>query len=363
MRNICDYSKEELKEKLLEIGEKPFRNKQVFDWIYHKGVVNFHEMLNLGKESAEKLAQNFEVLRPIVNKEQISQDGTRKWLIGFADFKEAETVFIPEVTRGTVCVSSQVGCTLTCKFCHTGTQKFVRNLTSGEILGQVMLVRDKLQEWPTPGLNDIRKISNIVLMGMGEPLYNFENVAKALEIIMDPEGINLSRKRITLSTSGVVPQFESCARRLGVNLAISLHAVRNELRDILVPLNKKYPIEDLLEECRKYASICPNQKITFEYVMLKGVNDFDYDAKELVRLIRGIPAKINIIPFNPWPGSNFECSEKNRIERFAEIIRDAGYPSPVRTPRGQDILAACGQLRSDSIKASKSILQEVMTEA
>lgn len=359
--NIYDYSLEELAAKLIQLGEKPFRAKQIWGWLYNRGISGFEEIHNLGKDLIENLSQNFEIVKPLINKEQISVDGTRKWLLGFRDFKEAETVFIPETSRGTVCISSQVGCTLTCKFCHTGTQKFVRNLTPGEILGQFILAKERLGEWPGSDLN--KKISNIVMMGMGEPLYNFDNVATALKTIMDSEGINLSRKKITLSTSGVVPKMIECAEKLGVNLAVSLHAVRNNLRDMLVPLNKKYPIEDLLAECRKYAAICSSQKITFEYVMLKGINDSDQEARELVRLIRGIPAKINIIPFNPWPGSDFECSDKSRIEKFAEIIRDAGYISPVRTPRGQDIFAACGQLRSESVRESKSISNKLSAEA
>jgi 23S rRNA (adenine2503-C2)-methyltransferase len=285
--------------------------------------------------------------------DQKSTDGTRKWLLRFSDGQEVESVHIPEEDRGTLCVSSQVGCTLTCKFCHTGTQKLVRNLSAPEIVGQVMVARDQLREWPSP--KDGRLLSNIVMMGMGEPLYNFENVAKALKIVMDGEGISISKRKITLSTAGVVPMIHRCGAELGVNLAISLHAVNDELRDRIVPINKKYPLADLLEACRTYPGLTNARRITFEYVMLKDVNDSPAEARELVRLLQEIPAKVNLIPFNPWPGAPFECSTPEAIKRFSDIVFDAGYASPVRTPRGQDIMAACGQLKSESIRQRRSV--------
>ncbi len=353
---IIGLSREELIQAVEQLGEKPFRAKQLWNWVYNHGVQHFHEMTNITKSLQEKLEQHFTLARPAVSRDAHSLDGTRKWLLKFPDNQEAETVHIPEENRGTLCVSSQIGCTLTCSFCHTGTQKLVRNLSAGEIVGQLMVARDALGEWPST--QETRFISNIVMMGMGEPLYNYENVAKALKIIMDGEGISLSRRRITLSTSGVVPMIEQCGRELGVNLAISLHAVTNELRDVLVPLNKKYPIAMLLEACRHYPASSNSKRITFEYVMLNDVNDSPADARKLVQLIRGIPAKVNLIPFNPWPGSQYECSSWQRIQAFATIVNDAGYASPVRKPRGDDILAACGQLRSESIRQSKSILRQ-----
>jgi 23S rRNA (adenine2503-C2)-methyltransferase len=292
------------------------------------------------------------VARPAVSRALASLDGTQKWLLRFSDGQEVESVHIPEEDRGTLCVSSQVGCTLTCKFCHTGTQRLVRNLEAAEIVGQVMIARDALGEWPSPA--EDRQITNIVMMGMGEPLYNFDNVAKALKIVMDHEGLSISRRKITLSTAGVVPMIRRCGAELGVNLAISLHAVSDELRDVLVPLNKKYPIAELLDACRTYPGSSNARRITFEYVMLKGVNDTPAEARELVRLLAGIPAKVNLIPFNPWPGAPFECSSDAAIAAFADIVNAAGYSSPVRTPRGRDILAACGQLKSESVKLSKS---------
>lgn len=352
---LIGLSREELVAAMNDLGEKPFRAKQIWNWVYNHGVKNFHEMTNVTKALQERLDQHFTLARPALSQDHHSLDGTRKWLLKFADGQEAETVHIPEESRGTLCVSSQIGCTLSCSFCHTGTQRLVRNLTAGEIVGQVMIARDALGEWPST--QETRFVSNIVMMGMGEPLYNYENVAKALKIIMDGEGISLSRRRITLSTSGVVPLIEQCGEELGVNLAISLHAVTNELRDKLVPLNKKYPIEMLLAACRSYPASSNSKRITFEYVMLKDINDSLADARRLVQLIRGIPAKVNLIPFNPWPGTEYECSSWTRIKAFAEIVNDAGYASPVRTPRGDDILAACGQLRSESIRASKSILK------
>jgi len=357
--NLIGLSYKELEEQLVSIGEQPFRAKQLWHWLYHQGIAEFSLMSNINKELKAKLEEHFTINRPVISRNHISFDETQKFLLQFADRQEAETVYIPEDDRGTLCISSQVGCSLTCKFCHTGTQKLVRNLSSYDIVSQVMVARDILGEWPTP--SDNRKISNIVLMGMGEPLYNYDNVAKAMQIVMDSHGIALSKRRITLSTSGVVPMMERCGKELGINLAVSLHAVTNELRDYLVPLNKKYPLEELLAACRNYPSASNAKRITFEYVMLKGVNDSDQDAKELIRLIKGIPAKINLIPFNHWPGSNFECSTQERIQAFAEIINKAGYASPVRKPRGRDILAACGQLRSESIRESKSKLKKILT--
>jgi 23S rRNA (adenine2503-C2)-methyltransferase len=352
--NIIGQSREDLNGIIQEHGAPRFRAGQLWHWLYHRGARSFEEMANMPRSLRNDLENNYAIERPAVATAQVSTDGTQKWLLRFQDGQEAETVHIPDVERGTLCISSQVGCTLTCKFCHTGTQKLVRNLTAAEIVGQLMVARDVFSEWPTPF--EGRYISNIVMMGMGEPLYNYDHVAKALKIIMDHEGISLSRRRITLSTSGVVPMIQKCGEELGVNLAISFHAVRNDLRDVLVPLNKKYPLEALLDACRAYPGASNARRITFEYVMLKGINDTPADAKELVRLIRGIPAKINLIPFNPWPGSGFECSTPQAINAFAEIVFRAGYSSPVRMPRGRDILAACGQLKSASQRVSKSRL-------
>jgi 23S rRNA (adenine2503-C2)-methyltransferase len=330
------------------------RANQLWHWIYYRGARDFGVMTTLAKDLRERLDLYFQIGRPEARRDLKSSDGTRKWLLAFADGEEAECVHIPEEDRGALCVSSQVGCTLTCRFCHTGTMKLVRNLDAGEITGQVMLARDGLGEWPSP--KDGRLLSNIVMMGMGEPLYNFENVAKALNIVMDNEGIAISKRRITLSTAGVVPMIERCGAELGVNLAISLHAVRDDIRDQLVPLNKKYPIADLLKACANYPGLSNARRITFEYVMLKGINDTDAEARELVRLLKGIPAKVNLIPFNPWPGAPYECSTDERIARFSDIVFQAGYSSPVRTPRGRDIMAACGQLKSASVKKSKAEL-------
>jgi 23S rRNA (adenine2503-C2)-methyltransferase len=339
-----------------EKGAK-MRSSQLWHWIYYRGARDFSTMTTLAKDLRERLAKNFQVGRPDAAKDLKSSDGTRKWLLKFADGEEAEAVHIPEDDRGALCVSSQVGCTLTCRFCHTGTMKLVRNLNAAEIVGQVMLARDCLEEWPSP--KDGRMLSNIVMMGMGEPLYNFDNVSKALKIVMDNEGISISKRRITLSTAGVVPMIERCGAELDVNLAISLHAVRDDVRDLLVPINKKYPIKDLLEACAKYPGLSNARRITFEYVMLKGINDTPADARELVRLLQGIPAKVNLIPFNPWPNAPYECSSNNTISQFSEIVFNAGYSSPVRTPRGRDIMAACGQLKSASVKRSKAdILRE-----
>jgi 23S rRNA (adenine2503-C2)-methyltransferase len=355
-RELVGLSRDEVAAEMAAIGEKPFRAKQVWHWIYHQGVTDFAKMSTVARPLQERLAERFVIGRPDVAIEQESTDGTRKWLFRFRDGQEAETVYIPDrhEDRGAVCISSQVGCTLSCRFCHTGTQKLVRNLGAAEIVGQFMAARDAYGEWPSPQGETPRLLSTIVLMGMGEPLYNFENVAKAMRIVMDGEGIGLSRRRITLSTSGVVPLMDQCGEELGVNLAISLHAVNDELRDELVPLNRKYPLEELLAACRRYPGASNARRITFEYVMLRDVNDSEAEARELVRLIAGIPAKVNLIPFNPWPGSNYEPSTGNRLARFARIVQDAGFASPIRAPRGRDILAACGQLRTDSTR-TKSV--------
>jgi 23S rRNA (adenine2503-C2)-methyltransferase len=346
-KNLVGLSREQLVEELKLINEKPFRAKQLWHWIYHQGVTDFGIMTNIGKPLREKLKTGYEVRKPEIGLEQTSSDRTRKWLVKLEDGNEAETVYIPEDDRGAICISSQIGCTLTCTFCHTGTQRLVRNLTPAEIVGQFMLARDSYDEWPTP-TNGGRMISNIVMMGMGEPLLNYENVAIALKIIMDGEGIALSKRRITLSTSGVVPLIEQCGRELGVNLAISLHAVNDELRDILVPINKKYPLKELMQACQTYPGSSNARRITFEYVMLDGVNDSEAEARALLQLVKGIPAKFNLIPFNPWPGSTYECSKREVIQRFSQILLDGGYSAPIRVPRGRDIMAACGQLRSES---------------
>ena len=332
-------------------GLPAFRARQIWRWVWRHGVTEFSDMTDLGKPVRETLAARFIISRPRVTSRQVSKDGTIKWLLKFPDGNEAETVYIPEDDRGTLCISSQVGCTLTCSFCHTGTQKLVRNLTVAEITGQIMLAMDELGEWPAT--QDGRKLTNIVLMGMGEPLFNYDHVATAMRITMSNEGIGLSKRRITLSTSGVVPEIFRTGEELGVNLAISLHAVRDELRNELVPINRKYPLEVLVDACRRYPGLSNARRITWEYVMLDGVNDSDDDAKALIKLIRGIPSKINLIPFNPWPGSVYTCSSKTRIDRFSKIVMNAGYASPVRTPRGQDILAACGQLKSASERARR----------
>ena len=353
-KNLVGLDRAELAAEMAAFGAEPFRARQLWHWIYHRGVTSFDAMTSLAKTFRAELAERYEVVRPAVSRDLASVDGTRKWLLRFPDGQEVESVHIPEEDRGTLCVSSQVGCTLTCKFCHTGTQRLVRNLEPAEIVGQVMIARDALGEWPSPP--EDRQITNIVMMGMGEPLYNFENVAKALKIVMDHEGLSISRRKITLSTAGVVPMIERCGAELGVNLAISLHAVSDELRDVLVPLNRKYPIAELLQACRTYPGSSNARRITFEYVMLKGVNDSPADARALVRLLAGIPAKVNLIPFNPWPGAPFECSTDAAITVFSDIVNAAGYSSPVRTPRGRDILAACGQLKSESVKLRKSEL-------
>ncbi|HUN46495.1 MAG TPA: 23S rRNA (adenine(2503)-C(2))-methyltransferase RlmN [Stellaceae bacterium] len=361
-KNLVGLDRAELAGEMAAFGAEPFRARQLWHWIYHRGVTSFDAMTSLAKSFRAELAGRYEVARPAVSRDLASVDGTRKWLLRFPDGQEVESVHIPEEDRGTLCVSSQVGCTLTCKFCHTGTQRLVRNLEAAEIVGQVMIARDALGEWPSPP--EDRQITNIVMMGMGEPLYNFENVAKALKIVMDHEGLSISRRKITLSTAGVVPMIERCGAELGVNLAISLHAVSDELRDVLVPINKKYPIAELLQACRTYPGSSNARRITFEYVMLKGVNDSPAEARQLVRLLAGIPAKVNLIPFNPWPGAPFDCSTDAAITVFSDIVNAAGYSSPVRTPRGRDILAACGQLKSESVKLRKSELLKLReTEA
>jgi 23S rRNA (adenine2503-C2)-methyltransferase len=362
MINLVGLDRAEIAAALIVAGEPEktarMRANQLWHWLYYRGAKGFGEMTSISKELRRRLEVRFTVARGEVARDQRSVDGTSKWLLRFADANEVESVYIPEEDRGALCVSSQVGCTLTCKFCHTGTQKLVRNLTAAEIVAQVLTTRDRLQEWPTPSDGKPRLLSNIVMMGMGEPLYNYENVAKALKIIMDNEGIAISRRRITLSTAGVVPMIERCGRELGVGLAVSLHAVSDALRDEIVPINRKHPIAELLQACREYPRSSNARRITFEYVMLKGVNDSIADARQLVRLIAGIPAKVNLIPFNPWPSAPYECSTPDAIRKFAEIVNAAGYSSPVRTPRGRDILAACGQLKSESLRAKGQTLRQ-----
>ena len=350
--NLVGLSRDELTTQIMALNLPPFRAKQIWHWIYHRGAKSFDDMTTLARPLRAELEGRFVIGRPTVADRQISNDGTSKWLLGFADNSKAETVYIPEEDRGALCISSQVGCTLTCQFCHTGTQRLVRNLTAGEIVGQMLIARDAYREWPAEGNG--RRLSNIVMMGMGEPLYNYESVKQALLIIMDVEGIQISRRRITLSTAGVVPRIADVGRDLGVRLAISLHAVTDELRNKIVPLNRKFPIAELLKACRAYPTAKNSRRITFEYVMLKGVNDSPADAKALVRLIAGIPAKVNLIPFNVWPGAPYECSSTAAIATFAEIINRAGYSSPVRVPRGRDIMAACGQLKSASERVRRS---------
>jgi 23S rRNA (adenine2503-C2)-methyltransferase len=368
--SLVGMDRDELAAALAEAGvperQRRMRVQQLWHWLYVRGVSDFNDMRNVSKELRTELAARFSIIRPEIVEEQISNDGTRKWLLRFAPRGagrpvEVETVYIPEEGRGTLCISSQVGCTLTCSFCHTGTQKLVRNLQADEILAQLLVARERLGDFPdrdTPAGAIVpaegRKVSNIVMMGMGEPLYNFEEVKKALLIAADGEGLSLSKRRITLSTSGVVPEIYRTGAEIGVMLAISLHAVNDDVRDMLVPINKKYPLKELLDACRAYPGLSNARRITFEYVMLKDVNDSLDDAKELVRLLKGIPAKINLIPFNPWPGSNYQCSDWETIEAFADYVNRAGYASPIRTPRGRDILAACGQLKSESERLRKS---------
>lgn len=375
---LLGLSKEDVQSALATIGVKEkqlrMRANQLWHWLYFRGTTDFNDMTTMSLSLREELKEHFTIERPDIVSEQISVDGTRKWLMALKPLNprekapEVECVYIPESDRGTLCISSQIGCTLNCSFCHTGTQRLVRNLTAGEIIAQIMLAKDRIGDWPETeaedktGLPDAeRKITNIVLMGMGEPLYNFENVKAAMKLAMDDDGLSFSRRKITLSTSGLVPEIKKCGDEINVMLAISLHAVRDDLRDILVPINKKYKIAELLDACRNYPGASNARRITFEYVMLKGVNDSLADAKELVRLLAGIPAKINLIPFNPWPGSPYECSDWEQIEAFAEIVNKAGYASPVRTPRGRDIMAACGQLKSlsEKLRASDSDLNKI----
>ena len=341
---------EQMQAALVEHKLPGFRAKQLWHWIYHRGVRDFESMGNLPKDMRALLTEKYSIDRPVVETEQRSADGTIKWLLVMADGQKIETVFIPTDERGTLCVSSQVGCTLTCRFCHTGTQPLVRNLGSHEILQQIMHARDVLGEWPGAEDKQGRDLTNIVMMGMGEPLYNYDNVAQALKICMDENGLGISKRRITLSTSGVVPQIAQCGEELGVNLAISLHATTDELRSSIMPINNKYPLAALLEACRTYPGVTAQRRITFEYVMLDGVNDSDEDARRLAGLLKDIPSKVNIIPFNDWEGSGFKCSAPERIQAFAKILTDAGYDAPVRRARGDDILAACGQLRSESVR-------------
>jgi 23S rRNA (adenine2503-C2)-methyltransferase len=364
--NLTGLSRTELAQALVEAGvvrpEKArMRASQLWRWIHHYGVTDFAAMTDVAKETRAALAEHFSLARPEVVERQISQDGTRKWLIRMAAGIEVETVYIPDVGRaGALCVSSQVGCTLNCTFCHTGTQALVRNLTAAEIVAQVQVARDDLGEWPSP--KEDRRLSNIVFMGMGEPLYNLDAVAQAIDIIADNEGIAISRRRITVSTSGVVPELKALGERTQAMLAISLHATNDPLRDELVPLNKRYPIADLMAAIRAYPGLSNAKRVTFEYVMLKGVNDDPADARALVKLLAGVPAKINLIPFNPWPGTVYECSDWGTIEAFAAILNRAGYASPIRTPRGRDILAACGQLKSESEKARASARRRAAAE-
>lgn len=361
--NLIGLSRDQLRDALIEAGapdkQMKMRVSQLWGWLYQKGVSDTDLMTNLSKDFRAFLAENFRIARPEIVTRQVSVDGTRKYLLRIDGGHEVEAVYIPEEDRGTLCISSQVGCTLTCTFCHTGTQKLVRNLTPGEIVGQILVCRDDLGEWEHAGREaaDKRLLSNIVLMGMGEPLYNTDNVRDAMKIAMDHEGLSLSRRRITLSTSGVVPEIIRAGEEIGCMLAISFHATTDEVRDKLVPINKKWNIEALLDACRNYPKLSNSERITFEYVMLKGVNDSNADAKRLVKLISGIPAKINLIPFNPWPNAPYERSDWDRIEEFADIVNRAGYASPVRTPRGQDIMAACGQLKSATERAKKSRAQ------
>jgi 23S rRNA (adenine2503-C2)-methyltransferase len=382
--SLVGLTRAELSTALAAIGvpdrEIRMRVNQLWHWIYFQGVSDFDRMTNVAKALRAKLAEHYSLSRPEVIVEQVSNDGTRKWLIRLPPTSatdkgaEIECVYIPERDRGTLCVSSQVGCTLTCTFCHTGTQKLVRNLTSQEIVQQLVVARDRIGDFPgmtpptdgmLPSGEGVRAVSNIVFMGMGEPLYNFDNVREAIDVLSDGEGLSLSKRRITVSTSGVVPQIPALGDEAGTMLAISLHAVRDDLRNKLVPLNKKYPIDELLDACRNYPCLSNARRITFEYVMLKGVNDSPAEARELVRLLKGIPAKINLIPFNPWPGTQYECSDWDVIERFSDIVFNAGYASPVRTPRGRDILAACGQLKSETekVRARARLMLEAEAEA
>ncbi|MDM7985256.1 MAG: 23S rRNA (adenine(2503)-C(2))-methyltransferase RlmN [Maricaulis sp.] len=359
--SLAGMTRAQLREAAIQIGvdekKAKMRAEQLWRWIYHYGAQSFDDMTNISKDLRAKMAAEFTLTRPRLTERQVSVDGTRKYLIELSPGVECETVFIPDVAKsGALCVSSQVGCTLNCTFCHTGTQALVRNLTAAEIAAQVMIARDDLQEWPTS--NENRKITNIVFMGMGEPLYNLDNVSDSIDIISDGEGMGIGRRRTTVSTSGVVPKIKELGERTGTMLAISLHATNDDLRNELVPLNKKYPLAELMDAIRQYPGLNNSKRVTFEYVMLKGVNDSLAEARELVKLLKGVPAKINLIPFNPWPDSPYECSDWDQIEAFADVVNRAGYASPVRTPRGRDILAACGQLRSESQKVRASELRK-----
>ncbi len=361
--DLIGLSREQLATALAEMGEKPFRMKQVWMWLYNRGVTEIDAMTNLSKAMRDKLNEHFFISRPQLSREQTSTDQTRKWLLRFGDRNEAETVYIPDGDgdRGAVCISTQVGCTLTCRFCHTGTQKLVRNLTAAEIVGQFLIARDSYGEWPTPNETG-RMLSNVVVMGMGEPLFNYDATVNALRILTDPDGISLSKRRITLSTSGVVPRMYDLGNDVGVNLAVSLHAATDDVRDEIMPINKKWPLKELMQACRDYPSASNARRITFEYIMLKGINDSDADARQLARLVKGVPCKFNLLPFNPWPGSTLECSDWPRIERFADVLSSCGYSAPVRRPRGRDILAACGQLKSDSERQRKSAVLAALAE-
>jgi 23S rRNA (adenine2503-C2)-methyltransferase len=358
LTNLTGLTRPELADALKAVGlegkEARMRAGQIWHWLYQRGATSFEVMTNVSKALREKLSAHFTLDRPEIVTSQISEDGTRKWLLRFGPGIEIETVYIPEEDRGTLCISSQVGCTLTCRFCHTGTQKLVRNLSPMEIVAQVLVARDALADYPAGRPTELRKVTNVVMMGMGEPLYNFDNVKNAIQVISDNEGLTLSKRRITLSTAGVVPMMARAGEEIGSMLAVSLHAVRDDVRDVLVPLNKKYDIDTLLAACRAYPGVSNARRITFEYVMLKGVNDSIADAKLLVKRLAGIPAKINLIPFNAWPGAPYECSDWDQIEKFADVVNAAGYASPVRTPRGRDIMAACGQLKSESVKERAS---------
>ena len=351
MDSLLGQDKSKLAESLQRFNQPAFRARQLYGWIYGRGRSDFQDMANLPAALRAELTSNFTLARPKIVNHFHASDDTQKWLVGFEDGSQAETVFIPEERRGTLCISSQVGCTLTCKFCHTGTQKWVRNLTAGEIVGQLMLARDKLDDWHKT--EDRRQITNVVMMGMGEPLFNTDSVIEALKLMTDGEGLSLSRRRVTLSTAGVAPEIPRVGQETGVALAISLHAVDDELRNHLVPINRKYPLAALMESIRNYPGLSNARRVTFEYIMLDGVNDQDETARRLVRLIKGIPSKINLIPFNPWPGSDFAPSDDRRIESFASILRKAGYTATVRRPRGQNILAACGQLKSESLRQNR----------
>ena len=359
--SLVGLTREEIKDSLIKFDipnqQINMRVNQIWGWIYNKGISSIDEMTTLSLSLREELKKYHNLDRPVISDEQTSEDGTKKWLLKFNDGSEIETVFIPDDERGTLCVSSQVGCTLNCTFCHTGTQRLVRNLSSQEIISQVVVAKDSLQEW----CEEPRKITNIVMMGMGEPLYNFESVRDGILTMSDDAGLSISKRKITLSTSGIVPKIKMAGDEIGSMLAISLHATNNDLRNEIVPINKKYPIEELLEACRNYPGLSNSKRITFEYVMLKGVNDSEAEARDLVKLISGIPAKINLIPFNSWPGSSYECSDWDQIERFGDIVNRGGYASPIRMPRGEDISAACGQLKSDTkkVRASEKYKKEL----